>query len=133
MGRVRGKGKTQNVSAREDMISGQEEKLLTFRKRGRPQKIVNDYSDGDMGNKVEENAPGLKDGKEIKNELDNENGKKRNRCNRANEDIDSVKDENDVGVKLSATDVAKPVGFRKNGSRRKNMPRRAAEVGVECK
>lgn len=133
MGRVRGRGKKQTVAAREDPGSGEEEKIPTYRKRGRPQKIVKDSTEEDSADKVEENGEGLKDGKDIENELTTENGRKRSRSAEAKEDTDSVKDENGNGAKLSANDVAKPVGFRQTGNRRKNKPRRAAEVGVECK
>ncbi|OWM78956.1 uncharacterized protein LOC116195654 isoform X2 [Punica granatum] len=136
MGRVRGKGKKQTVAAREDPGSGEEEKIPVYRKRGRPQKIVKDYTEEDSADKVEENGEGLKDSisaKDMKNEGVTENGRKRVRSAQAKENIDSVKEENGIGAKTGANDIVKPVGFRQNGNRRKNKPRRAAEVGVECK
>lgn len=136
MGRVRGKGKKQTVAARDDPRSGAEEKIPTNRKRGRPQKIVKDYTEDDIADKVEEYGEGLDDSisaKDMKNEVTAENGRKRVRSSPAKENIDSENEENGIESKSSANDVVKPVGFRQNGSRRKNKPRRAAEVGVECK
>lgn len=136
MGRVRGKGKKQSAAAREDPGSGEEEKIPTYRKRGRPpQKIVKDYTE-DSADKVEENGEGSKvspSAKDMKNEVTNENGRKRIRPALTKENIDTVKEENGIGAKSSVNDVVKAVGFRQIGSRRKNKPRRAAEVGVECK
>lgn len=136
MGRVRGKGKKQTVvAAREEPGSGEEEKVPTYRKRGRPQKTVKDYTEDDVTEKLEENGEGAKDSiasKDTKSEAAAENGRKRGRS-LVKESIDSVKEENGNGTKSSANETAKPVGFRQNGNRRKNTPRRAAEVGVECK
>ncbi|KAJ0856809.1 hypothetical protein HanRHA438_Chr13g0582711 [Helianthus annuus] len=41
-----------------------------------------------------------------------------------------MEDENGAHPKASELGLTKAVGFRHNGSRRKNKPRRAAEVGV---
>ncbi|OMO55189.1 hypothetical protein COLO4_36144 [Corchorus olitorius] len=62
-----------------------------------------------------------------------ENGRKRKRSVPAKENIDSVKKENGITTKSSTDDSTKSVGYRQNGSRRKNTPRRAAEAVVECK
>ncbi|KAK4777532.1 hypothetical protein SAY87_017719 [Trapa incisa] len=133
MGRVRGKGKKHTATTREDTGSGEEEKVpTTYRKRGRPQKIVKDYSEDDGAVKAEETGEGLKEGKDMKNEETAENGRKRDRSDQANENTESVKDENGNAAKSSPSDAVKAVGFRQNGNRRKNKPRRAAEVGVEC-
>ncbi|KAK4757381.1 hypothetical protein SAY87_018682 [Trapa incisa] len=136
MGRVRGKGKKQTVAAREDQGSGEEEKILTHRKRGRPQKIVKGYTE-DNADKAEENGEALKDSsstKDANNEMAADSGRKRIRPALAKENIDAAKEENGAGSKPGVNDAAvKAVGFRQIGSRRKNKPRRAAEVGVECK
>nr|GMD39748.1 neurofilament medium polypeptide-like [Ipomoea batatas] len=60
--------------------------------------------------------------KDIKNQA-SENGKKRKRPSQVKENGDLVKEENGLGSKTSS----------ETGSRRKNKPRRAAEVGVECR
>lgn len=69
---------------------------------------------------------------DVKNLAAPENGKKRKRSSQVKENPDSVKEENSSGMKNGADNFVKSVGFRQNGSRRKNKPRRAAEVGVEC-
>ncbi|KAK4762166.1 hypothetical protein SAY87_030050 [Trapa incisa] len=135
MGRVRGKGKKQVVTAREDRGSGEEKKILTHRKRGRPHKIVKGYTEDDA-DKVEENGEALKDlpsTKDANSEVATDDGRKRIRHVLAKEIIDSVKEENSIGAKMAVNEEVKVVGFRQIGSRRKNKPRRAAEVGVECK
>ncbi|KAJ6713397.1 RHO GTPASE-ACTIVATING GACO-LIKE PROTEIN [Salix purpurea] len=69
--------------------------------------------------------------KETKSPAAAENGKKRKRYSQAKEKPESVKEENGVGTRSSTDDSTKSNGFRHNGSRRKNKPRRAAEAGVE--
>lgn len=138
MGRVRGKGKKQTLVTREDPGSGEEEKVPTIRKRGRPQKPVKDEVEGNglESDKVEEIVELTKDslsGKDVKNEAAPENGRKRRRSAQAKDTIDSVKEETGIKTKPSANDTVKFVGYRTNGNRRKNKPRRAAEAGVECK
>lgn len=81
----------------------------------------------------EDDSENIKDSilnKDIKNQ-EAEDGKKRKRPSLVIENKDSVKEENGVGTKLNSNDLIKSVGFRR--SRRKNKPRRAAEVGVECR
>lgn len=139
MGRGRGKGKKQTaVATREDQASGEEEKIPLHRKRGRPQKPPKDEieeqeevlkteekeEDGDKKSSISEN--------DVKNLASVENGRKRKRSSQAKENPDSMKEENGVGMKNGTDNLAKSVGFRQHGSRRKNKPRRAAEVGVEC-
>lgn len=136
MGRVRGKGKKQTLATREDPGSGEEEKVPRIRKRGRPQKPVKDEGDDLETDKIEEIVELTKDslsGKDVKNEAATENGRKRKRSAQAKDSIDSVKEENGIKTKPSANDAVKFVGYRTNGNRRKNKPRRAAEAGVECK
>lgn len=136
MGRGRGKGKKQSVH--EDLGSGEEEKI-PVRKRGRPQKSSKDEigEEEEEVVKVEdeeddsENTKGSVFNKDVKNQA-SVNGKKRKRTSQVKE-ADSVKVENGVGTKTNSNDLIKSVGFRQNGSRRKNKPRRAAEVGVECR
>ncbi|CBI30035.3 unnamed protein product, partial [Vitis vinifera] len=103
MGRGRGKGKKQTVIATRD----------------------DPGSDG-------ENEKGPITSKDAKNQATTENGRKRKRSLQTKENSDSVKEENGTETKSNNNDL-KSVGFRQNGSRRKNKPRRAAEAGVECK
>lgn len=133
MGRGRGKTKKQTIAPREDAGSGEEEKVPTFRRRGRPQKLLKDNIEEDKVEKTEEDgvdATGSITSKDIQNQAATENGSKRKRSNPAKEGVDSVKKENGVA---STYDSAKTVGYRQNSSRRKNKPRRAAEAVVECK
>ncbi|KAL2225893.1 uncharacterized protein LOC105159695 isoform X2 [Sesamum indicum] len=140
MGRGRGKGKKQPaLAARDDTGSGEDEKL-PVRRRGRPQKPLKDdiEEEDEVVNIIEEDdaieeTKGSVLSKSTKNQAATENGRKRKRPSQVKESVDSLKEENGVGTKTSATDLIKSVGYRQNGSRRKNKPRRAAEVGVECK
>ncbi|CAN6586597.1 unnamed protein product [Malus baccata var. baccata] len=121
MGRGRGKAKKQKVTAaREDTVSGEEERILPSRRRGRPQKTLKE----DIG----EVALKTEDGDDAK-----ENGRKRKRSAQVKETIKSVKEDKMIETKSSLDDPKKSVGFRQYGSRRKNKPHRAAEAGVECK
>ncbi|XP_009623153.1 uncharacterized protein [Nicotiana tomentosiformis] len=135
MGRGRGKAKKQSV--REDLVSGEEEKM-PVRRRGRPQKPKGEIEEEEEVEKVvededdSENTKGSVLNKDIKN-LVVEDGKKRKRPSQVMENKDSVEEENGVGTKTNSNDLIKSVGFRQIGSRRKNKPRRAAEVGVECR
>ncbi|XP_042004641.1 uncharacterized protein LOC121753409 [Salvia splendens] len=140
MGRGRGKGKKQTaLAACDDTGSGEDEKL-PVRRRGRPQKpMKDDFEEGDEVEKIEEEDE--EDGEETKNlvlskssknQSAAENGRKRKRSSQIKESDELVKEENAVAAKSNATVLIKPVGYRQHGSRRKNKPRRAAEVGVEC-
>lgn len=135
MGRGRGKAKKQSV--REDLVGGEEEKI-PVRRRGRPQKPKDEIEEEEGIEKVvddeddSENTKGSVLNKDIQNQVA-EDGKKRKRPSQVMENKDSVKEENGVGTKTISNDLIKSVGFRPNGSRRKNKPRRAAEVGVECR
>ncbi|CAK7339249.1 unnamed protein product [Dovyalis caffra] len=135
MGRGRGKGKKLTVSNHDDTGSGEEEKIPAQKRRGRPQKPLKDDIDEEEVEKIEdEEAENGKTGiasKEAKSPTAVENGKKRKRYSQAKEKQDSVKEENGVGTRSSTDDSTKSNGFRHNGSRRKNKPRRAAEAGVE--
>lgn len=142
MGRGRGKGKKQTtIAARDEAGSGEEEKIPPYRRRGRPQKPLKDEIEEEAENieeEEEEDGENIKSSisnKDVKNEAAAENGKKRKRkkASQVKENPDSVIEENGVGTKTSTDESVKSVGFRQNGSRRKNKPRRAAEVGVECK
>ncbi|KAL1569362.1 hypothetical protein AAHA92_00848 [Salvia divinorum] len=136
MGRGRGKGKKQSaLAARDDTGSGEDEKL-PVRRRGRPQKPMKDDFEEEEVEKIEEED---EDGEETKNfvlskssknQAAVENGRKRKRPSQAKESDELVKEEE---AKSNATVLIKPIGYRQHGSRRKNKPRRAAEVGVECK
>ncbi|KAE8726599.1 NADPH-dependent thioredoxin reductase 3-like [Hibiscus syriacus] len=133
----RGKAKKQNVvSSLDDPASGEDEKLPAYKRRGRPQKQTRDDVDEDEVEKAEEDGEDVKGSvpaKEMKNQAATENGRKRKRSIQAKENIDSIKKANGVTTKSSTDDSTKPVGYRQNGSRRKNKPRRAAEAVVECK
>ncbi|MBA0677219.1 hypothetical protein Goari_018637 [Gossypium aridum] len=137
MRRGRGKAKKQNVvSSLEDPGSGEDEKIPAYKRRGRPQKQKKDDIDEDEAEKVEEDGEDIKVSvltKEIKNQAVTENGRKRKRSMQAKENIDSIKKGNGITTKSSTDDATKSVGYRQNGSRRKNKPRRAAEAVVECK
>jgi len=140
MGRGRGKGKKQTaIATREDPGSGEEEKIPAYRRRGRPQKPLKD----EIEEEEEEDAEKIaEDGEDAKGNITREdvksqgiiaNRRKRKRSAQVKENTDSVGVESGIGTKSSADDPTKSAGLRQNGSRRKNKPRRAAEVGVECK
>lgn len=133
MGRGRGKGKKQSVFATtEDNKSGEDEKSAMMR-RGRPQKQVNDsFQEEDEFEKIEEDAKCLVFNKLANHQAATENGKKRKRPSQVKDTMEPFKEENGDGTKNNDTDSIKSVGYRQLGSRRKNKPRRAAEVGVEC-
>lgn len=128
MGR-KGKAKKLTVSSHEDTGSGEEEKIPAQKRRGRPQKLLKDEIVDDDVSKMEEDNSENKDSS-ITNSL--ENGKKRKRNSSTKEKQSPVQEENSSGAAVVADLSTKPNGFRHIGSRRKNKPRRAAEVGVEC-
>ncbi|EXB93645.1 hypothetical protein L484_018031 [Morus notabilis] len=132
MGRVRGKGKKNTVIAvREDPGSGGEEKIPAYQRRDRPQKpLKDDIQREEETEKTEEDG---EEAKNLKYQGAVENGRKRKGSAQVKENMDSVKEENGIETKSAPDDTTKFVGFRQNGSRRKNKPRRAAEAGVECK
>lgn len=142
MGRGRGKGRRQSVVVdHDDALSGEDEKL-PVRRRGRPQKPLkgNNIEEEDKVVKIEikeedgtEETKNSSLSKSTRTQAVAENGRKRKRPSQVKENDDPTIEENGVGNKTNATDLVKPVGYRQNGSRRKNKPRRAAEVGVECK
>ncbi|XP_057483390.1 uncharacterized protein LOC130770102 [Actinidia eriantha] len=135
MGRGRGKGKKFSVTNQEDAGSGEEEKILVQKRRGRPQKLFKDEIDEEFEKVEAEDSDNTKNGvlsKETKSSITAENGKKRKRNSQAKEKSDLVKLENGVGTRSSTDDSTKSNGFRHNGSRRKSKPRRAAESVVEC-
>jgi len=133
MGRGRKGKKAAVVASHED--SGEEEKI-PVKRRGRPQKTLKDEVDEEEeAEKIDEaeeeedveNSKIPTSNKDNKIPISSENGRKRKRNSQVKENQDSIKVEN------GPSDSIKSVGFRQNGSRRKNKPRRAAEVGVECK
>ncbi|CAN6719335.1 unnamed protein product [Malus baccata var. baccata] len=137
MGRGRGKAKKQNVvAAREDTGSGEEERILPSRRRGRPLKTLkDDIVEGEVALKTEDgdDAKGRVLSKDMKDQSAIENGRKRKRSAQVKETIKSVEEDKMIETKSSLDDPKKAVGFRQNGSRRKSKPHRAAEAGVECK
>ncbi|XP_047314841.1 uncharacterized protein LOC124918826 [Impatiens glandulifera] len=117
MGRGRGKGR--KSTGREDVVNGDEDKVPVQRRRGRPQKLFKGEMDEEVEKiEVEEN-PGML------------NEKKRKTSSEEKEVGGIVDDLEEDGNGADGPPV-RSVGFRQNGSRRKNKPRRAAEVGVEC-
>lgn len=135
MRRGRGKGKKQNTTAREDRGSGEEEKIPAYRRRGRPQKPLKDEIEGEdeLVDKEEEKDDDTNGSVTSKEEV-TENGRKRKKSVESKES-NITEEENGLGSKSSTDDSMKSslsIGFRQNGSRRKNKPRRAAEAVVEC-
>uniref|UniRef100_A0A803QP49 Uncharacterized protein n=1 Tax=Cannabis sativa TaxID=3483 RepID=A0A803QP49_CANSA len=130
MGRGRGKGKKNTVTVvREDPESG-EEKVPAYRRRGRPQKPLNE--DVQREEETEKIGEDSEEGKTLLYQGASENGRKRQRSTPVKENMDSVKDENGIETKSAPDETAKFVSFRHISSRRKNKPHRAAEAGVEC-
>ncbi|CAN1158060.1 hypothetical protein LINPERPRIM_LOCUS11650 [Linum perenne] len=145
MGRGRGKGRKLTVSNHDDAESGEEERIPAQKRRGRPQKPLKDDIDDEEMEKLEEDEEVMENGKvstitkDVKTPTaaSSENGKRRRRnSQQTKEKQESVKEEeaNGVGaISTSTNDSTKSSGFRKNGSRRKSKPHRAAEAGVECR
>ncbi|GER57143.1 RNA helicase family protein [Striga asiatica] len=139
MGRCRGKMKKQSPIAREDSSSFEDEKV-PMKRRGRPQKVMNDeIKNGDEFERLDGNEQEYENGEDAKNPDASkssrngatiENGKKRKRPSQEGEDL-VVKEENGLGTTTNVNALIKNVSYRQNGSRRKNKPRRAAEVGIE--
>ncbi|KAK7336632.1 hypothetical protein VNO77_17178 [Canavalia gladiata] len=136
MGRGRGKGKKQSVIA-EDPGSGEEDKVPAYRRRGRPLKPLTDEIEEveatEIIEKDEENVKGNVSSNDLKTQVITVNKRKRKRSAQVKEKIDPIKEDNGIRAKSSPDDPVKSAGFRQNGSRRKNKPRRAAEAGVDCK
>lgn len=139
MRRGRGKGrKFSAVISHEDAGSGREESLSSHKRRGRPQKPLKEEPVEEEVEKIEEeDDEGVKDNNFNKEMNDSsiaeENGKKRKRKPMLKQQNVSTEEENSTGARSSTEVSTKANGFRQNGSRRKSKPRRAAEVGVECK
>ncbi|KAK9079053.1 hypothetical protein SSX86_000722 [Deinandra increscens subsp. villosa] len=118
MGRGRAKGKKFTLTNNnDDPASGEDEKIPSQKRRGRPQKPLMEEFEEDV-DKIEaeeedddESANSDVNGKRKRNKEGKEKGK-------------LVKDESPDGTRSN--------GFRNIASRRKNKPHRAAEVGVEC-
>ncbi|XP_028787423.1 uncharacterized protein LOC114743380 [Neltuma alba] len=128
MGKGRGKGKKQSVIAKREEYGNEKDKGSAYRRSGIQQKSLKDEIE-----EPEEVSGNIEDGEnvEVKNSS-TENKRKRKRSVLVKEKIDPVKEENPIRAKRDPDDSKKPVGFRQNGSRRKNKPRRAAEAGVNC-
>lgn len=138
MGRGRGKGKKQTAGAgRDDLGSGEEEKIPAYKRRGRPHKPLKDEVEDDeqidLMENDDANAKSPVTSKASNNQTAAANGTKRRRSSQVKETSDSIKEENGSEDNTKTEDSAKSAGFRQNGSRRKSKPHRAAEVGVECK
>lgn len=139
MGRGRAKKNKISSSTHEDPGSGEEEKIPVQKRRGRPQKLVKEeIIVVELGNKLEQEDLHIGKGpngllsQETKGPAEAENGKRRKQNSLSKEQTNGVKDEKDAEAKPSE-ELTKLNGFRHSGSRRKNKPRRAAEVGVECR
>ncbi|KAK9069213.1 hypothetical protein SSX86_013329 [Deinandra increscens subsp. villosa] len=118
MGKVRGKAKRSSIITNIEDGSGGEERL-PVRRRGRPTK----------GHKEAEKISEKNDTK-LESQLDTENKRKRSSLETDEESLEMLDDENVVRPETNGLGLTKAIGFRHNGSRRKNKPRRAAEVGV---
>ncbi|KAI3823208.1 hypothetical protein L1987_04641 [Smallanthus sonchifolius] len=122
MGRGRGKGKKLSLTDNNgDPASGEDDKILAQKRRGRPQKPLMDGVEEDV-EKIEEDDDYDDDEESASSDL---NGNKRKRDKEGHKKGNLVKEESPNGSRSN--------GFRHVGSRRKNKPHRAAEVGVECK
>lgn len=128
MGRGRGKGKKLSVSNEEDgIVSGEEEGFPKQKRRGRPQKVLNDEFDEEEIEEMEDDGGG-------ENVKKNGNSTKQGRKRKRNlEEKTEAAEEKSVRMGSNIDGLAKSNGFRHNGSRRKSKPRRAAEAGVLCK
>ncbi|KAM0046575.1 hypothetical protein Hdeb2414_s0009g00318071 [Helianthus debilis subsp. tardiflorus] len=111
MGKGKAKAKKGAIITTNDDGSGEEK--LPVRRRGRPTKAQKEEAE-----KIIEKTE-----TKLEAQLDHENKRKR-------PSSETMEDENGVHPKTSELGLTKAVGFRHNGSRRKNKPRRAAEVGV---
>ncbi|XP_054795098.1 uncharacterized protein LOC129300551 [Prosopis cineraria] len=124
MGKGRGKGKKQSVVAKLEEPGIEEDKVSAYRRSGRQQKSQKDEIVG-----VEKASGNTKEVETMEvNNSSTEDKRKRKRSALVKEKIDEMKEENAIRT----DDSTKPAGFRQNGSRRKNKPRRAAEAGVDC-
>jgi hypothetical protein len=134
MGRGRGRGKKLTLVRRhEEKGSSGEEVVPERKRRGRPQKRFAEKIDQtDIENSVEKvdvdeeqlDAAKLNNGTAAV-------GNKRGRLLKEGSNI--VVEENNSSIRSSSDESTRTNGFRQNGSRRKNKPRRAAEAGLECK
>ncbi|KAK1429091.1 hypothetical protein QVD17_11293 [Tagetes erecta] len=122
MGRGRAKGKKFTLTNNNDDLASGEDEKIPSKRRGRPQKPLMEEVEEDHVDKIEDD-----DEDEVEDETSAnsyENGK-RKRNKEGKEEGKLVKEESANGTRAN--------GFRHIGSRRKNKPHRAAEVGVECK
>ena len=136
MRRGRGKGKKQSIVTKsEDPGNGEEERVLSYRRGGSIQKPLKDeIEEVEVNENIEGGGENVKvNSSDRKTQVITENKRKRKRSVQVKEKIDPAKEENGIRTKTSTNHSAKPSGFRKNGSRRKNKPHRAAEAGVDCK
>ncbi|CAA2993333.1 Hypothetical predicted protein [Olea europaea subsp. europaea] len=136
MGRIKAKGKKLDVMNQDDPGSAEEEKTLAQKRRGRPQKSLNDDIDEEEAEKIEngeseDTTDGVL-GNETKISTASQNRKKRKRNSQVKEKVDSVKEKNGNGTTSSTEESNKSNGFRREGNRRKNKPCRAPEAGVDC-
>lgn len=130
VGRGRGKAKK---STHDDPMSGNEEPLPTYKRRGRPQKPIKDDIDEEEAALVEENDGDVKMISPTKETKTTDNLKRRKKQSISKEDSDSPIEENGALVNSSTTteESVQKNGFRQHGRRRKSKPVRAAEAGVQ--
>ncbi|KAJ8900116.1 hypothetical protein K2173_024232 [Erythroxylum novogranatense] len=142
MGRGRGKGKKQTlIASHENNGHDEEENFPTYKIRGKSIKPMKEEIGEEELEKIEEHIDNGIDsisGKDVKTLESAGNGRKRKMSDHVKENTISIentismKEEDGNGTRLTTDGAMKMVGFRQNGSRRKNKPRRAAEVGIEC-
>ncbi|XP_074581220.1 uncharacterized protein LOC141837747 [Curcuma longa] len=131
MGRGRGKGKKLTVSTSHEDPGEDGAEVLTAFRRGKPQKPLKEDIDEDVAEKI-----GGEDDMKLSTPNEEVEGpamvvkKKRKRDSKSEEN--SVKTENGAGSG-SMEQSTSSNSFRRNGSRRKGKPCRAAGVGVVCK
>ncbi|GJU38381.1 hypothetical protein Tco_1191338 [Tanacetum coccineum] len=132
MGKGKGKGKKFTLTSHDDAASGEEERIPTQKRRGRPQKPLMDEIDNDIEKIKDEENTNVNNVESNKDVKVMENGKKRKRNKLSKEEGDLVKDESVAETKSNSNGLAQVNGFRHARSRRKNKPHRAAEAGVPC-
>ena len=131
MGKGRGKGKKQSAIAKREEHGNEGDKDSGYRLSGKQENSLKDETE-----EVEAASGNIENMENIKvKNSSTDNKRKRKRTVPVKEHVDPVKEESAIKTKGNPDDdddSKKPAGFRQNGSRRKNKPRRAAEAGVDC-
>ncbi|PWA77613.1 hypothetical protein CTI12_AA222620 [Artemisia annua] len=131
MGKGSRKGKKFTLTKHDDAASGEEERIPIQKRRGRPQKPLEDEDD-DIEKIEDEENTNVNNAELIKDVKVMENGKKRKRNKLSKDEGGLVKDESGAETKSNSNGLAQVNSFRHARSRRKNKPHRAAEAGVPC-